>query len=339
MGAACSDVKKKKSHKKKLKAGQLDESEDSDDVPDAIIEDPDSEDEAEDEEQKRQAVENAVKNTMATLKRGKTQALKEAIAGAKKLKGDATLIKAAEKRLADHKHDQRRDEVKEELMQFMESDGFEEIEACAKMETAAMKADVIDEDLKQLRDKLYLLRVCRELEDDEDDQAFETVQESSQEFFDQAISDFGRPVIFFDSSTGGKCVASLSVDPPVRHLILTLEITDEDKIIIKKTLLAKVFCVIQNFELEGIPISKLTDSTDSDGKAQDLVVAVKHSGELISPRAKSPRGDNVRAGSALEAEKEHGEGFWIFVEATVPRRDKLFEAIMFLQHLAAECSA
>lgn len=324
MGAACSDVKKKK--KKKLKAGQLVESSDSDDVADAIIEDPDSADEGEDEDMRREAVESALKKTMEVLKRGKTQALKEAISGAKKLKVDATVIKAAEKRLADHKHDQRRGEVEDELNEFMKTDQFEDIKACVKMESKAEKADVRDEDLKQLRDKLYLLRICRELEDDEDDTAYAMVQKSASEFFDQAISEAGRRVIFFDHHNGSKCCASLTLDPPVRHLILTLEMTDQDKVIIKKTLLAKVFCVVKNFNVEGISLSKL-----SAGE-HELAVAVKHTGEIISPRHRSPRGEPI------QPERTVGEGVWIFVEATVPRRDRLFEAIMFLQHLAAECS-
>lgn len=343
MGAACSDVKKKK--RKALKPGQLAESDDDDDVADAILDDPDEEDE-DDEDAKREAVEQALHRTMAVIKRGKTMALKEAISGAKKSKVDGALIKAAEERLAKHKHDQRRDEVDEELKQFMETEEFEDIRQCEKMQAKCEKADVTDESLQPLRDKLALLRICYDLKDDEDDQAHDVVQKSAQEFFEKAISEAGRPVVFFDNDTGLKCCASLTLDPPVRHLILTLEMTDQDKVIIKKTLLAQTFCVIssncnnnsltdsdssyssnrKNFELEGISVSKLAD------KEHELAVAVKHSGEVVSPRHRSPRG------APLDVDRHTGVGVWIFVEATVPRRDRLFEALMLMQHLAAECA-
>lgn len=261
-----------------------------------------SSDEDDNHEDKKQDVKDILKKTGDDLKRGKTMAMKEAISTAKKIGLEASTISEAEKRLDEHKKQQRREEVEQEVTAFFASPAHKEIAICQKMLKKAQESDCKEAVLTRLQQWLDELIITRDLEEDEVDQARDYLKSSCRDFVVKATQGGGRPVTFLKLDNGQKVSACLYLDPPLQSICLK-----EDS---------------SGPESAGVcaPVSSLQAVL----AARDQTVSCK--------RAFTDMEENdTECAVALRYENDGMSGVWCLVEPTIIRRDRLIESIIILR--------
>jgi len=301
--ARCSEVEKSKSAASKATSAVPDDLEDLEgsDAPDddgsEVVASSDGE---LDPNEYKQDVEATLKSTGANLKRGKTMAMKEAIATAKKLNLEEGVISNAEKQLDEHKKKQKRDATVEEVHAFFESKLVNEITQAEKMLKKAKEAECEADIIEKLENHLNELIITRTLETDEKDVAREYMKFSCTEFVVSATKGGGRPVVFLNLENGKKTAAIMSLDAPLQNLIITIE--DQE---------------------DGEPLSSPIFSLSA-------VPAVKDAGVRNSRGFQKLEEADAESAVALKHEIEGKGGVWCLVEPTRIRRDRLVEAMVML---------
>lgn len=256
-----------------------------------------SSDEEEDTEGMKQGVADILNSTGQNLKRGKTMAMKEAISTAKKFGLESSKITEAERRLDEHKKQQRREEVEQEIAQFSQSAAYKEISMVDKMIKKATDADCSPEVVQKLQQHLEELFITRNLEDDELWCAREYLKQSCREFVLAATKGFGRSVTVLKLDDGTKAPANLALDPPLQNATLV----SEDGVAVQVPLVAL-------HPLRGKDDKKVNKSAGFqriDKAERECVVSLSFD-------------DNGKS------------GIWCIVEPTALKRDRLFEAVLVL---------
>lgn len=297
--ARCNEIEKSKSAANpSLPANleQLEASEDEHDDGSEVV--PSSEDE-EDGNDYKQDVEDTLKATGANLKRGKTLAMKEAITTAKKLGLQQDVIKTAEDQLEEHKKREKRLAMAQDVQQFFETSTANEIPQVEKMLKKAKDADCDADVIARLEKHLDELIITRPLETDEADIGREYMKKSCMDFVLAATKGGGRPVVFLNLSNGKKVSATLSIDPVLQNLILTIEENEENPYI--------------------VPVQSMSATT-----------GLKENSVRSSKAFKNLEDDDSNCAVALKFEKEDKPGVWCLIEPTVIRRDRLIEAFLIL---------
>jgi len=258
-----------------------------------------SSEEDDNQEEYKQGVEEILKSTSKSLKRGKTMAMKEAISTAKKYNIEAKTVAEAEKRLDDHKRQQRREEVEKEADAFLASANNERA-ACEKVLKKVIEADCRKEVIDRVQDKLDEIIATRDLEDEEAEQAREYLKQSCRDFVLAATQGGGRPVLLVDLEDGKKVPSLLSLDAPLQCLLLRREEVDEA-------------------ESKAVPLRSVTAGL---ARGDKKVAATKGFGQLED--------EDGECAVALRFEVDRVSGVWCFVEPTQARRDRLLEALVVL---------
>lgn len=263
-----------------------------------------SEDEKTVDEDYKQGLADALKNTGKSLKRGKTMAVREAIAAAKKYEIDASVVAEAEKRLEEHKKQQRREEVEKQVTALFDSNEVKDRAAVESMLKKATDADCKKEVISKLQDQLDEIIITRDLEEEEKEKCKEWLIESCREFVLGCTKPGGRPVLALDLSSGAKTTCRLMVDPPLQNLCLR----DADA---------------AETEFQQVPISSLGAMPAKDHSATSKSAGF--------PELKDGESDCAVA-VTYEAE---GKGSWCFIEPTLEQRDRFIEAIVVLVSISA----
>lgn len=260
-----------------------------------------------DREHFKQGVEEVLKTTGKTLKRGKTMAMKEAITAAKKVGMEASKVEEAEKQLDSHKKRQRREEIEEEVKAFFQSQSAYDRLTCERLLRKAQQADVEEDVMWRLQERLNEIMITRDLEQSEIEQAREKLRQSCRSFVTAASSGGGHRTMFLDLNSGRKSAVLLRVDPPLNCLRLEPEET------------------VDGLEQSSVPLSSLTASVAKDDRAVSGTAGFNfldvQDGEC-AVLLRSQEGEN-------DAEN------WCFVEASATQRDWLIEAVVVL---SAICS-
>mmetsp|Transcript_106248 Transcript_106248/g.307524 ORF Transcript_106248/g.307524 Transcript_106248/m.307524 type:complete len:313 (+) Transcript_106248:91-1029(+) len=181
-----------------------------------------------DEDGYKQGVEEILKTTGKNIKRGKTMALKEAISTAKKYGLETSTISEAEKQLTEHKKQQLREEVEKEVEAFFASAACDDISSAEKMVRKAVDADCRAPVLKRVQDRLDELIITRTLEEDEEKLCRSYLKQSCREFVEAATKAGGRQVIVLDLDDGRRVPSSISLDPPLQHVLIVPDREDGD---------------------------------------------------------------------------------------------------------------
>jgi len=256
-----------------------------------------SSDEEEDTEGMKQGVADILNSTGQNLKRGKTMAMKEAISTAKKVGLENSKITEAERRLDEHKKQQRREEVQQEIEQFSQSAAYKDISMVDKMIKKATDADCDADVIKKLQQHLEELFITRNLEDDEIWCAREYLKQSCREFVLAATKGFGRPVTVLKLEDGTKAPANLALDPPLQNASL----------------------VYEDGTAVQVPLVSLNPLRGKDDKKVSKSVGFQ--------RIDKEERECVVSFSYDENGKS---GMWCIVEPTALKRDRLFEAVLVL---------
>mmetsp|Transcript_93984 Transcript_93984/g.166357 ORF Transcript_93984/g.166357 Transcript_93984/m.166357 type:complete len:307 (-) Transcript_93984:104-1024(-) len=297
MGAACSTVEKGEPHHHHHHhhhnidelEGDAGEHEEEDE---AIHSDPSEVD----EDILRKDAIDTLASVGSNLKRGHTMAMREAIYTAKKLNVEPHVVHEAEKQLADHKREQRREEMAAEMSEFFESKEAKVIQSVEKMLKKAVEAECDAPVIRQLEERLEILIVTRPLEHEEGDHAKDYMKQSCQDFVRIATSGGGRPVVFMNMEDGKKISATLTLDAPLQNLLLQVE--DRDDMI-------------------EVPVASLS----ARPAKKDSQVAYSRGFRKL---------DEEDADSAVAL--RHRNGVWCIIEPTEIRRDRFVEAIVVLVH-------
>lgn len=260
---------------------------------------PSSDEDEEDANEYKQDVEHALKTTGASLKRGKTLAMKEAITTAKKLGLQQDVIKTAEDQLEEHKKRERRRAMAEEVQQFFESSMANEIPQVEKMLKKAKDADCEADVIARLEKHLDELIITRPLEAEESDIGREYMKKSCMDFVVAATKGGGRPVVFLNLSNGKKVSATISLDAVLQNLVLTIEENEENPYI--------------------VPVQSLSAAP-----------GLKENSVRSSKAFKNLEDEDSSGAVALKFERDDKPGVWCLIEPTVIRRDRLIEAFLIL---------
>lgn len=304
--ARCSEVEKgKQSNATVEPPGNLEDHELSDDEKDDGSEVVASSDGEFDPNEYKQDVEHTLKTTGATLKRGKTCAMKEAITTAKKLGLEQGVITNAEKQLDDHKKKQKREATEDEVNQFYESKIANEIPQAERMLKKAKEAECSKEVIQKLEKHLDNLIITRPLETEENDQAREYMKYSCSDFVMAATKGGGRPVVFLNLENGKKTAAVMSLDGPLQTLFISIEETDGGPL---ETPIVSLHASVAH---KDSTVRNSKGFTKLEAGDAGCAVAVKH-------------------------ERDNKAGVWCLVEPTQIRRDRLVEALVIL---AEACKA
>jgi len=258
-------------------------------------------DDEEDAQDYKRGVADILSTTGQNLKRGKTMAMKEAIATAKKHGLESAKISEAEQRLTEHKKQQRRDEVEKEVEAFFQSGASNGIETTQKMVEKATEAECSEQVCTKLRERLDELIITRPLEPQEQDMAWGCLKQSCREFVFAATQGGGRQVILLDLEDGRKVPANISIDPPLQQLTVVPDNSD----------------IATRVE---VPIAKL-----KVGRAKDDNKIAKRKGfsELEE--------DDAECAVVIRYE-DHSRtpGTVCLIEPTALKRDRLVEALLML---------
>jgi len=259
-----------------------------------------SSDEDSDKEQFKQGVEEVLKTTGKTLKRGKTMAMREAISAAKKVNIEASKVQEAEKQLDQHKRRQRREEIEQEIKAFFASASAWDRLTCERLLRKAQQAEVDEEVISKLQERLDEILITRELEHQEIEQARERLRQSCRSFVTAASSGGGHRTMLLDLNNGRKNAVLLRVDPPLQ----CLQLEPEDK--------------ADGLDQISVPLSSLTASVAKDDRA-------------VSGTAGFNFLDVEDAECAVLFRSKDGDNDpenWCFVEQSATQRDWLIEVEM-----------
>mmetsp|Transcript_94936 Transcript_94936/g.188021 ORF Transcript_94936/g.188021 Transcript_94936/m.188021 type:complete len:311 (+) Transcript_94936:103-1035(+) len=260
-----------------------------------------SEDES-DKEQFKQGVEEVLKTTGKTLKRGKTMAMQEAILTAKKVNIEASKVEEAERQLDQHKRKQRREEMDTEAKAFFASASAWDRLTCERLLRKAQQADANNDIISKLQDRLNDILITRELEHQEIEQARERLRESCRSFVAAASSGGGHRTMLLDLNSGRRIAVLLRVDPPLQFL----QLEPEDK--------------AAGLDQSSVSLSSLTASVAKEDKA-------------VSGTAGFNFLDIDDAKCAVLCRSQDGDNdpeMWCFVEKSATQRDWLIEAVVVL---------
>mmetsp|Transcript_80896 Transcript_80896/g.205583 ORF Transcript_80896/g.205583 Transcript_80896/m.205583 type:complete len:311 (-) Transcript_80896:203-1135(-) len=264
-----------------------------------------SSDEEENHEDYKQSVEQILKSTGKNLKRGKTMAMKEAISTAKKYGLDGSKITEAQRQLDEHVKQQRREECEREVEAFFTSPAVADITLTEKMVSKATEADVSVKTLQKLQEKFEVLLLCRSLEADEVKLAREALKQSCRDFVFAATQGGGRPVTLLNLEDGSQEKAIITLDPPLRNLLVIGDITDVETVRI-------------------VPVRSLSAVL---GKDEKKVSSNSHF-KALDP-------DERECSVAVRYSINKTPGMFCFLEPTEVRRDRLIEGVVIL---AVSCS-
>lgn len=250
-----------------------------------------------DQEGVKQGVSDILVTTGKNLKRGKTMAMKEAIATAKKTGVDSTKISEAEKRLDEHKKQQRREEVEQEVQKFSSQPAYKDLQMVDKMIKKAIDADCAITTIDALKKHLEELIMTRPLEDEESSMARDYLKRSCRELVLATTKGTGRNVTLLRLSDGAKMSASMSLDPPLRHIRVA-----EDSGTAARAPISSLKVMRGKDDKK---VSKSSAFTDLDPSGQDCILSISY--------------------------EENGQpGNWCLIEPTSLLRDRLREAVLVL---------
>lgn len=250
-----------------------------------------------DHEGVKQGVSDILAQTGKNLKRGKTMAMKEAIATAKKTGVDVGKISEAEKRLDEHKKQQRREEVEKEVQQFKELPAYKDMQAVDKMIKKAIDADVNATVVDALKEHLQELIMTRKLEDEESSMAREYLKRSCRELVLASTKRKGRNVTLLRLSDGAKIPGSVTLDPTLRHMCVAEEAGPSAQALVTSLKVLK--------GKDDKKVSKSSAFTDLDANNQDCILSISY-------------------------EANGQPGSWCLIEPTSLLRDRLREAVTVL---------
>jgi len=266
-----------------------------------------SSDDDSDKEQFKQGVEEVLRTTGKSLKRGKTMAMREAISAAKKANIEEKMVEEAEKQLDQHKKRQKREEIEQEVKAFFASASAFDRLTCERLLKKAHAAEVDEEVSSKLQERLDEILITRELEQQEIELARERMRQSCRSFVTAASSGGGHRTMLLDLNSGRKNPVFLRVDPPLQ----CLQVDPED--------------TADGLPKSSVLLSSLTASVAKDDRA-------------VSGTAAFNFLDVADAECAVLCRSEDGDKdpeSWCFVEQSATQRDLLIEAVVVL---SAICS-
>jgi len=305
--ARCSDMQRVQSQL--VQDGQRPEEKDDSDESDGQSEIAASSEEESDKEQFKQGIEEVLRTTGKTLKRGKTMAMQEAILAAKKAHIEAEKIEEAEKQLKGHKARQKREEIDEEVQAFFKSAAAWDRLTCERLLRKAQQAEAEEEVKQRLQERLRQILITRDLEEQEVEQARERLRQSCRSFVTEASSGGGHRTMLLDLNDGRRRAVLLRVDPPLQCLQLEPEDKDDDGGLGQKS----------------IPLRSLTTSVAKDDSTVSGTAGFN-----------SLDADDAECAVLFRfQDDEHEPEKWCFVEQSATQRDWLIEAVVVL---AAVCS-
>mmetsp|Transcript_99082 Transcript_99082/g.248407 ORF Transcript_99082/g.248407 Transcript_99082/m.248407 type:complete len:310 (-) Transcript_99082:239-1168(-) len=249
------------------------------------------------QEEYKQGVEEILKSTGKNLKRGKTMAMKEAISTAKKYGLETSKISEAEKKLDEHKKQQKREEAEREVDAFFNSAACKDLAMTEKMLKKVKEADCSEKVIKRVQDSLEELILTRDLEDEERSNARELLKQSCRDFILAATKAGGRQVTLLSLDDGQKIAASIAVDPPLLNLTVRTGASS----------------------VTEVPVGSLS------------VVAAKNDKKVSGSRGFKVLGEEeCDCAVAVRYQVDRTSGVFCFVEPTRVRRDRLLEAFVVL---------
>lgn len=297
--ARCSEVKKGAGETATtLPPKEFDEAEITDGEEDDQSEVAASSDEEENQEDYKQGVEEILKTTGKNLKRGKTMAMKEAISTAKKYGLEGSKINEAQRQLDEHIRQQCREQCEREVEAFFASPAAGEIPQVKEMVKKASEAEVSSAVLKRVQEHLDMLLLCRPLEDEERGLAREALKQSCRELV-LAATQGGRPATLLNLEDGSQEKAVLSLDPPLRILLVTGLADSASK--------------------RALPVGSLSAVLASDEKRVN-----------VCPHFKALESDERECAVAVRFTVDSKEGVLCLLEPTQVRRDRLIEGLVIL---------
>jgi len=165
----------------------------------------------------------------------------------------------------------------------------------------------LDEHVKQQRreEKFEVLLLCRSLEADEVKLAREALKQSCRDFVFAATQGGGRPVTLLNLEDGSQEKAIITLDPPLRNLLVIGDITDVETVRI-------------------VPVRSLSAVL---GKDEKKVSSNSHF-KALDP-------DERECSVAVRYSINKTPGMFCFLEPTEVRRDRLIEGVVIL---AVSCS-
>mmetsp|Transcript_7988 Transcript_7988/g.20638 ORF Transcript_7988/g.20638 Transcript_7988/m.20638 type:complete len:341 (-) Transcript_7988:164-1186(-) len=329
--ARCSEVKKAKSDAAPGKHPDIEESdaeeESSDDENRSEI--AASSEDDENQEDYKQDVEDILTNTGKNLKRGKTMAMKEAIATAKKHGIESSKVLEAEKVLEAHKKQERREEIEKEVDAFFASSLAKDIKICEKLLRKATEADCTKEVINKLQTHFDELIITRPLEKEEVERGQDTLKQSCREFVLVATSSVGRPMQVW---RGGKKVPSvLTIDSALQTMHLALQDVSSGS---GRNLEAPVG-VLQVY-MPTLLMGKRSmpePSKDGSGSGSSPRGSPKKELAIREKTFRDLEEEDLETAMAIRFEREgipEEDRVWCFVEPTPVMRDRLFEALVVL---------
>ncbi|CAE8591880.1 unnamed protein product, partial [Polarella glacialis] len=215
MGAAaakCSELASGKPDQVTTKAKVMDEEEED-------------EEEADDEEDESDEAEEAAKHeaeaALQVLKRGRTTAFKEAIEHATSLGVDEEKILKAEAMLEQHKVMRRKEIFAAELETFLASDDGNDMEKCEERQKTGESCGVSQQVLAALLERMEVIGLSRDLEDDEIERAKTLMQLSARKFVQSCLR--GRATTWLDLKAGKQKKALCRLDSSLRTMRVVQE--------------------------------------------------------------------------------------------------------------------
>jgi len=266
-----------------------------------------SSDEETNEHDIKKGVEDILKDTIKTLKRGKTMALNEAIAVAKKTNVDRAMITEAQTALDEYKIKQHREDVEKEVKAFMASPTRGDIPTAEKVVKKVKEAGCRAEVMQGVQEHLDMLIETRPLEDQEMGQALESLRCSCREFVVNAVKGNGRDVLAFNLDNGRLVPACLQLDPPLQILRLVYKHGGGAQ------------------DAGGLTI-RTSSLKASRGKDNPKLKMHRHF-SVLDPEEQD-------CFVAVNYESDSGPGLLCLQEPTPLLRDKLRDAFVFLEVLA-----
>lgn len=308
--ARCSEVKKGKgsSVEGQLLPPEVEESESSADGSESESEiAASSEEDGTDHEEYRQRVDEILKDTKKNLRRGKTMAMREAIATAKKEGIETSKISDAERALDDHKRQQRREEAEKQVDAFFKSAASKDMGRYEKMIKMAEEAECRPEFIQRLAESLAELMLTRSLEEEEIQRARRYLKQSCRDFVVAATKEGGRHITLLNLEGGQRKQASLLLDPPLQNLVVVEDNTDKSS-------------------ATEVPLTSMTAMCAKDDKI------VRNSRGFCDLEE-----SDCECAVALRYEVGDDDvpGIFCFLESSQVKRDRLIEAVVVL---ATACS-
>merc|ERR1740121_2071110 len=224
-------------------------------------------------------------------------AMKEAISTAKKYGLETSKISEAERKLDEHKKQQKREEAEREVEAFFNSAACKDIAMTEKMHKKVKEAECSEKVIQRVKDSLDELILTRDLEAEEKSYARQLLKQSCRDFVLAATKSGGRQVMLLNLEDGEKLAASVSVDPPLLNLRVTAS----------------------GGSVTEVPVNSLSAVV----AANDKKVSSSRGFKILDQ-------EECTCAVAMRYQVDRETGVFCFIEPSEVRRDRLIEAFVVL---------